>query len=273
MNKIVNQIGLIAGKSEFPIIFAKAAGAKGVKIIAVGIEGETKEELGDFVDKFYWVKLGELGKLLDIFKSEGISKAVMAGGVTKSRIFKEALKIDGIMSKILSSALDKRDETLLSMITLKLKSAGIELLNSSLFLEDLLPSEGQLTSIAPSQSQREDIKFGFPIAKEISGLDVGLSIAVKDKAVIAVEAIEGTDEMISRAGKLAGPGLTVIKVARPKQDMRFDLPVIGPETVHSMIEAKAGCIAVEAGKTLVLELPATVSLANNNNISIVSLKK
>lgn len=266
-------IGLIAGKSEYPILFSKAARKKGFKVIAVGIEGETRAELKDFVDKFYWIKLGELAKLLEIFKSEGIGKAVMAGGVTKSRIFNESLKVDSITKAILSKALDRKDDTLLSVVALKLKSAGVELMDSTLFLEDLLPKAGILTRSRPSKTQEDDIQFGFKIAKEIAGLDVGLSIMVKDKVVIAVEGIEGTDEMIRRGGKFAGPGCVVIKVARPKQDMRFDLPVIGPQTIRSMAEAKAVCLAVEAKKTLIIEKEETLRLADENGIPVVAIRQ
>lgn len=266
-------IGLIAGKSEYPILFAKAARSKGIKVIAVGIEGETKPEVEKVVDRFFWVRLGELSKVLEIFKSEGIKKAVMAGGITKSRIFNEALKIDGLMKSILVKALDKKDDTLLSMITSTLRAAGIELLDSTLFLEDLLPQEGVLTRTRPSQAQEEDIGFGFKIAREVAGLDIGLSIFVKGKAVITVEDIEGTDAMISRGGRLAGPGGVVVKVARPKQNMKFDIPVIGPQTIRSMANVKASCLAIEAKKTLIIDRPETVSLADNNGIAIVAVKK
>lgn len=264
----MDTIGLIAGKSDFPLLFAKAAKSKGVKVIAVGIEGETGPEVERLVDKFYWVKLGELSRVLEIFKSEGVKKAVMAGGITKSRIFNEALKIDGLMKSILVKALDKKDDTLLSMITATLKSSGVELLDSTLFLEDLLPDEGALTKAKPEPAQEEDIKFGARIAREVAGLDIGLSIFVKDKAVIAVEDIEGTDAMIARGGRLAGPGGVVIKVARPKQNMKFDIPVIGPQTIRSMAEVKAGCLAIEAKKTLIIDKEETVALADNSGISI-----
>ena len=268
----MDTIGLIAGKSDFPLLFAKAAKAKGVKIVAVGIEGETYPGMEDLVDKFYWVKLGELSRVLEIFKSEGIKKAVMAGGITKSRIFNEALKIDGLMKSILVKALDKKDDTLLSMITATLRSSGIDLLDSTLFLEDLLPEEGVLTKTKPAPAQEEDIRFGVKTAREVAGLDIGLSIFVKDKAVIAVEDIEGTDAMIRRGGRLAGPGGVIIKVARPKQNMRFDIPVIGPQTIRSMVEAKAGCLAIEAKKTLIIDKEEAVALADNNGISIIAVK-
>ncbi|MFA5165213.1 MAG: UDP-2,3-diacylglucosamine diphosphatase LpxI [Candidatus Omnitrophota bacterium] len=269
----MDTIGLIAGKSDFPVIFAKAAKAKGLHVVAVGIEGETKPEVGGIADKFFWVKLGELSKVLEIFKSEGVRKAVMAGGITKSRIFNEALKIDGLMKSILVKALDRKDDTLLSLITSTLRSAGVELLDSTLFLEDLLPGAGVLTpGQSPSQAQEEDIRFGLKIAKDIAGLDVGLSIFVKEKAVIAVEDIEGTDAMILRAGRLAGPGGTVIKVARPKQSMKFDLPVVGPQTVVSMAEAKASCLAIEANKTLIIEKDETIALAGRNGITVTAVK-
>ncbi|HOX10007.1 MAG TPA: UDP-2,3-diacylglucosamine diphosphatase LpxI [Candidatus Omnitrophota bacterium] len=268
----MEKIGLIAGKTDFPVIFAKAAKAKGLYVVAVGIEGETKPDVGAVADKFFWVDLGELSKVLEIFKSEGIRKAVMAGGITKSRIFNEALKIDGLMKSILVKALDRRDDTLLSMITSTLKSAGVELLDSTLFLEDLLPAAGVLAGQGPSQAQEEDIRFGTKIAKEIAGLDVGLSIFVKDKAVIAVEDIEGTDAMIRRAGRLAGPGGTVIKVARPKQSMKFELPVIGPQTIVSMAEAKASCLAIEANKTLIIEKDETLALAGRHGIAVTAVK-
>jgi len=265
-------IGLIAGKSDFPLLFAKAAKSKGIKVVAVGIEGETKPGLERLVDKFYRVRLGELSRVLEIFKSEGIKRAVMAGGITKSRIFNEALKIDGLMKSILVKALDKKDDTLLSMITSTLKSAGVELLDSTLFLEDLLPDEGALTKEKPASAQEEDIKFGSRIAKEVAGLDIGLSIFVKDKAVIAVEDIEGTDAMIRRGGRLAGPDGVVIKVARPKQNMKFDIPVIGPQTIRSMAEVKANCLAIEAKKTLIIDKEETVALADNNGISMMAVK-
>ncbi len=268
----MDTIGLIAGKSDFPLLFAKAAKSRGVKVIAVGIEGETKPELKNLVDKFFWVNLGELSKVLGIFKSEGIKKAVMAGGVTKSRIFNEALKIDGLMKSILVKALDKKDDTLLSIITATLKSAGIELLDSTLFLEDLLPEEGVLTKAKPASAQEEDIKFGAKISREVAGLDIGLSIFVKDKAVIAVEDIEGTDAMIKRGGRLAGAGGVVIKVARPKQNMRFDIPVIGPQTIRSMADVKAHCLAIEAKKTLIIDKEETIALADSNGISIIAVK-
>lgn len=265
-------IGLIAGKSDYPLLFAKAAKAKRLKIVAVGIEGETKPELQTFVDKFCWVNPGELSKVLEIFKSEGIKKAVMAGGVTKSRIFSEASKIDGLMKSILVRALDKKDNTLLSMIAATLRSSGVELLDSTLFLEDLLPKEGVLTKMHPSPAQESDIKFGVKIARDVAGLDIGLSVFVKDKAVIAVEDIEGTDAMIKRGGRLAGPAGVVIKVARPKQNMKFDIPVIGPETIRSMVEAKAACIAIEAKKTLVIDKEEAIALADNNSIPIIAVK-
>lgn len=268
----MEKIGLIAGKSDFPLLFAKAARSRGLAVIAVGIEGETKPEVEKLVDKFYWVNLGELGKTLDIFKAEGIKKAVMAGGVTKSRIFNEALKVDGIMKTILSKALDKKDETLLSMITATLKSAGVELLDSTLFLEDLLPGEGILTKARPSDEEEDDIRFGAKIAREIAGLDIGLSAFVKGKAVITVEDIEGTDAMIRRGGRLTGPGGVVIKVARPRQNMKFDIPVVGPQTIRSMVEAKATCLAIEAKKTLIIDKEKTIELADANGISIKAIK-
>ncbi len=268
----MDTIGLIAGKSDFPLLFAKAAKAKGVRVVAVGIEGETKPEVEKLVDKFYLVKLGELSRVLEIFKAEGIKKAVMAGGITKSRIFNEALKIDGLMKSILVKALDKKDDTLLSMITATLRSSGIDLLDSTLFLEELLPEAGILTKAKPAPAQEEDIRFGANIAREVAGLDIGLSIFVKDKAVIAVEDIEGTDAMIRRGGRLAGAGGVVIKVARPKQNMRFDVPVIGPQTIRSMAEAKAGCLAIEAKKTLIIDREETIALADNNGISIMAVK-
>ncbi|KPK41493.1 MAG: hypothetical protein AMJ78_05365 [Omnitrophica WOR_2 bacterium SM23_29] len=265
-------IGLIAGKSEYPILFAKAAKAKGFKIVAVAIEGETKEELKSFVDKLYWIKLGSLKELLGIFENEGIKKAVMAGGITKSRLFKEPLKLDDEMKAILNKALDKKDETLLRVISSKLNSAGVELLDSTLFLEELLAKEGVPTKTKPSPSEEEDIRFGFAIAKEVASLDIGLSIVVKDKAVIAVEGIEGTDAMIIRGGELIDAGTTVIKVARPNQDMRFDIPVVGPRTIRSMIKAKATCLAIEADKTLIIDKTETISLAEGHGISIIATK-
>lgn len=269
----MEKIGLIAGKSEYPLLFAKAAKTRGLSVIAVAIEGETKEELKLLVDKLYWINLGDLKKLFEIFKGEDIKKAVMVGGITKSRILKEPLELDEEIKMILSKASDKKDATLLSLISSKLNSAGVELLDSTLFLEEFLAREGVLTKIKPSQPEMEDIRFGFDIAKKIASFDIGLSILVKDKAVIAVEGIEGTDEMIKRGGRLAGQGTTVVKVARPNQDMRFDIPVIGPETIRSMSQVKATCLAIEAGKTLIIDNAETISLADDNGISIIAVKR
>lgn len=272
----MEKIGLIAGNGRFPILFAQGARDNNVKIVAVGVEGETNPEIRHYVDSLYWIKLAQLGKLIRILKQEGVTRAVMAGGLTKSRMYSRFrfLKFRpdwrGI-TLFYRKVRDRNDHTLLGAVAEELAKDGIELLSSVTFVPQLLAQKGCLTWKRPSQREMEDVEFGWPIAKDIAHRQIGQSIVVKEKVVLAVEAIEGTDDALRRGGKLGRKGVVAIKVAKENLDLRFDIPTVGPETVKTLKDAGVSCLAIEAGKTLVLDKEEMVRLADRAGISIIAL--
>lgn len=268
---MVSRIGLIAGNGRFPIIFAESARKKGVEVIAIGINEETSGELEKFVDKIYWLSVGELERLLKILKEENIRSIVMAGQVRHKLLFDNNIKIDKRMQFLLGSLKDKKTDSIIGSVARLLEFKGIKVLSSITFLSDYLPQKGVLTSLLPDERVLKDIEFGRKIAKVIAGLDIGQSIVVKDKVVLAVESIEGTDEAIRRAERYGKDGIVVIKVTKPRQDMRFDVPVIGPDTIKLLQEVKAACLAIEAGKTLIIDKEETIKLADEANITLIAL--
>jgi hypothetical protein len=267
----MNKIGLIAGNGDFPIAFARAAKQKGMEVIAVAHEGETLPELAGWVDRIFWIKVGQLGKLIKIFKEEGVVDVLMAGGIKKTRLF------DGGMPDIrgmalLAKMIHKKDDSILRAVAQELESEGITVRESTLYLDNIVASPGILTKRKPSKDERLDIEFGWDLAKEIGRLDIGQTVVVKGQAVLAVEAIEGTDEAIRRGGRLCGQGAVVVKVCKPQQDLRFDLPAIGALTIRTMESVKASCLAVEAGKTIIIERETVLREAERAGIAIVALK-
>ncbi len=267
---MVNRIGLLAGNGRFPIIFAESARKKGVEVIAIGINEETSKELEKFVNKMYWLGVGELEKLLGILKEENISSIVMAGQVKHKLLFDKNIKIDNRMQFLLGSLKNKKTDSIIGAVARLLEFKGIKVLSSIIFLSDNLPQKGVLTKTLPDQRILKDIDFGRKIAKTIAGLDIGQSIIVKDRVVLAVESIEGTDEAIKRAARYGNEGIVVIKVTKPRQDMRFDVPVIGPDTIRLLKEVKASCLSIEAKKTLIIDKQETLRLAEEAGISIVA---
>jgi len=266
---VETRIALLAGNGRFPIIFAKAAKKKNVELIAIAINEETSKDLEKYVDKIYWLGVGELEKLSQILKKEKLISCVMAGQVRHKLLFDKTIKIDGKMKELLDKVKDKKTDSLIGAVANRLEQSGIKLLDSTIFLKDLLPEKGILTKTPLDKSVLEDIEFGKDIAKSIAGLDIGQSIVVKDKVVLAVESIEGTDEAIKRGAKYGKEGVVVVKVSKPKQDMRFDVPTIGPSTIKLLKELKASSIAIEAKKTLIIDKEETINLANESNIGIV----
>ncbi len=272
----MEKIGLIAGNGRFPILFAQGARENNVQVVAIGVEGETNPDIKQYVTALYWIKMAQLGKLIRILKQEGITKAVMAGGLTKSkmysrfRLFKFRPDWRGIML-FYRKVRDRNDHTLLEAVAQELASDGIELLSSITFVPQLLAQKGCLTWRSPSQREMEDVEYGWPIAKELAHHQIGQSIVVKEKVVLAVEAIEGTDETLKRGGKLGRKAVVAIKVAKDNQDFRFDIPTIGPETVKTLKDAGVSCLAIEAGKTLILDKEEMVKFADRESISIIAL--
>jgi len=266
----MNKIGLIAGNGNFPIAFARAAKEKGMQVIAVAHEGETLPELANLVDGIFWVKVGQLGKIIHIFKEHGIVDVLMAGGIKKTRLFGNTLP-DMRGMALLAKMVHKKDDSLLRAVADELESEGIIVRESTLYLDSIIAQKGILTKRKPAKAERRDIEYGWQTAKEIGRLDIGQTVVLKDQVILSVEAIEGTDEAIRRGGKLCGQGAVVVKVCKPQQDLRFDLPAIGAQTVKSMEEVKASCLAIEAGKTIIIERETVIHEADRAGITIIAM--
>jgi len=265
-----NRIGLIAGNGRFPILFAQEAKKKGVEVVAIAINEETSKDLSGFVKKIYWLGAGELEKLFQILVQEKLTSVVMAGQVKHKILFDKTIKLDNDMQRLLNGVKDKKTDSLIGAVAERLSTAGIKLLDSTTFLSDYLAGKGVLTERPLDEKVANDIEFGRGIAKSIASLDIGQSVVVKDKVVLAVESIEGTDEAIKRGAKYGKEGIIIIKVSKPNQDMRFDIPIIGPETIRLLKELKASCISIEARKTLIIDKEETIKLANEAGIGIVA---
>jgi DUF1009 family protein len=260
-------LGLIAGNGRFPFLVARAARRSGRPVVAVAIREEAFPELAAEVDSLEWVGLGQLGRCIDVLKSHGAHEAVMAGQVRHRRIFSGIvpdLKLVGVLARLAF----KNTDSLLGGVADALARDGIQLLSSILFLEDQLATPGTMTRRSPSRDERKDIDYGVGVARNLAGMDLGQTVVVKDRAAVALEAMEGTDDVIRRAGAIAGEGVTVVKVAKPRQDMRFDVPVVGQRTLDVMHEAGARTLAVEAGKTLMIDKPEFLEQADRHGIAV-----
>jgi UDP-2,3-diacylglucosamine hydrolase len=264
------KIGLIAGNGTFPILFAQEAKRQGETVIAVALKEEADPKLEQSVDAMTWLSLGQLAKTIRYFKDQGVTRAVMAGQVKHTQLFRDIIP-DLLVTKLLAKAINKKADTLLSAVTREFEQEGIQFLPSTMYLDHLLCPAGPLTKKIPTSSEKEDIEFGLPLARQVAHQDIGQTLVVKDKTVVAVEAMEGTDACIRRAGQIAGPGCVIIKVARPKQDLRFDVPVSGPRTLESMKEAGATVLALEAGKTLLLEKEKLLEVAHAAQLCITGV--
>ena len=264
------KVGLIAGNGRFPFLVLEGAHKAGAQIAVAAIREETDPEIERVADRLTWVGIGQLGKMIRFFKNEGVQKAIMAGQVKHVQIFSRAIP-DVRMLKMLLRLPRRNTDALIGAVAEELGSEGIELIDSTYFLKDQLPQPGALTSREPDERERADIEYGLEIAGEIARLDLGQTIVVRDRACVAIEAMEGTDAVIRRAGALAHGRLTVVKIAKPDQDMRFDVPVVGIPTIESMIESGATCLGLTAGKTLMFERERMIELANTNKIAIMAI--
>ena len=264
----MERYGLIAGNGMFPFLVLDAARSRNVPIVVAALREETFPEIDQAAETVCWMGIGQLGRLIDFFKREGVRKAIMAGQVKHVQIFSNAMP-DWRMVRLLARLPLKNTNSLIGAVAEELSQEGIELIDSTVFLQPLLAPPGRLAGPPPSEEERKDICYGTEIAREIARLDLGQTIAVKNQAVVAVEAMEGTDAVIRRAGDLCGGGFCVIKVAKPNQDMRFDVPVIGLKTIDTMATARARLLAVEAGKTLLLDRESVLSRADQHQITIL----
>jgi DUF1009 family protein len=261
--------GLIAGNGKFPFLVAEGARRAGVSLAVAAIKEETDPAIERVAERVTWVGIGQLGRMIRFFKREGVEKAIMAGQVKHVQIFSGALP-DVRMLKMLISLPRRNTDALIGGVAAELAREGIELIDSTYFLQDHLPQEGVLTRRAPDERERGDIEYGLEVAREIARLDLGQTIVVRSRACVAVEAMEGTDATVRRAGQLAKGRLTVVKVAKPNQDMRFDVPVVGVPTIETMAEAGATCLCVTAGKTLIFDREEMLALANRRRITVVA---
>ena len=263
-------IGLIAGKGQFPLLFARAARQQGAAVIAVAHRGETDPVLASLVAELHWIYVGQLGKIIRIFKAAGVRQAVMAGGISRGRLFRE-LRPDWRALNVIRRAGAGRDDRLLRAVADEMAREGITIAPSTLFMDDLLAAPGQLSRRPPSPGELEDINLGTQAAKELGRLDIGQCAVVRRQVVVALETIEGTDETIRRGAALAGPGVVVVKVSKPHQDLRFDVPAVGLDTIATMREVKAAVLAIEAGKTLIFDRPEMLKAADQAGITVWGL--
>lgn len=266
----MHKIGLIAGNGLFPLEFARAAKAKGLEVIVVAHEGETTPEIEQIADRVFWIRVGQLGKLINFFKEQGVKDALMAGGIKKTHLFSD-VRPDLKGAALLARMAYNKDDQILRAVARDLEDEGITVRESTLLLDNLLAPAGVLTKRKPSKDERIDISFGWQMAKEIGRLDIGQTVVVKNRAVLAVEAVEGTDQAIRRGGSLGREGAVIVKVCKPQQDLRFDLPATGMQTIETMKEVKASCLAIEAGKTIILEQEKVVQAANRAGIAIMAI--
>ena len=275
MNTSSNTSGryaVIAGNGSFPFLVLDAARDQGIDPLVVAIKEETLPEIAQKTTNLHWLSLGEVSKLLDLLNAEGIQKVVLAGQVKHAQIF-SSIKPDGLVSRALSGLQRKNTDALIGAFVRMLEGRGMRVVDSTLFLKPLLAEPGPMTRRAPDESEKSDIAFGREMAKKLAGLDIGQTVVVAERAVVAVEAMEGTDRAIKRAATLSnGRCLVVVKVSKPKQDMRFDVPVIGPKTIEVMQRSNATVLAVDAGKTLLFERPRLLEAADQAGIAIFGMK-
>ena len=263
---------IIAGNGSFPFLVLEAARNQGIDPLVVAIKEEAWPELSRKAREVHWLSLGEVAKLLELLRAERVERVVLAGQVKHVQLF-SSIKADGLLRRALGSLHRKNTDALIGAFVRMLEGRGIKVVDSTLFLKPLLPEAGTLTRRAPDAGEQADIAYGREIAKKVAGLDIGQTIVVADRACVAVEAMEGTDATIERAATLSnGRRLVVVKVSKPHQDMRFDVPVVGRKTVQVMRRSNATTLAVDAGKTLLFERDRLLEEANESGIAIVGVQ-
>lgn len=267
----MRRIALIAGGGRLPVIFADEAKKAGEYVVALAIKGLTSPELERRASKIYWGEITETKRALEVLKAEKLDYIVMTGKIPKTVIFDKKLHQNKDASEVFEKAIDWKDYSIIKAVAAVLNKEGIRIMDPTLYFKKLLPEKGIIAGAKPTDSEWADIRFGYNTAKRLAGLDIGQTVVVKKKSVLAVEAMEGTDSAIRRAAQLNGEGAVVVKVARPRQDMRFDIPTIGPETIDSLIAAKAAVLAVEAKKTLVVDKEEIIKKSEAAGIKVVAV--
>ncbi len=263
-------IGLIAGSGRFPIIFAENVKRLGYTVSAVAHIGETAPELAQYVDRIHWIKIGQFNKLIEALKEDGVRQAVMLGGISKTHVF-TTVRPDLRALALFSRLKHWKDDGILREFAAELEREGIQIRESTFGLTGVLMEEGVQTSRQPSEREWEDIRYGWDVAREIGLLDIGQCVVVKDRVVVAVDAVEGTDEAIRRGGTLAKEGAVVVKRCKPQQDLRFDLPAAGPQTIAAMQSVKASVLVLEVGRSVLLDRAEMLAQAERAGIAVVGL--
>jgi len=260
--------GLIAGNGTFPFLVLEGARSQGIEMAVIALKEEASPELEKAAKRLHWVSLGELSKAISLMHQEGVNRAVMAGQVKHNKIF-SSIRPDWKLAKLLFALPRKNTDSLIGAVAKVLEEEGIQLIDSTLFLKPLLPQAGVLTGRAPDARESTDIAYGLKVARHIAAMDIGQTVVVSDRACVAVEAMEGTDETITRAARFAeGKPLVVVKVSKPNQDMRFDVPVVGVPTVEAMKKAGATALSIDAGRTLLFDRVKLLELADASGIAI-----
>jgi DUF1009 family protein len=274
------RIGILAGWGRYPVVIAEALLHQGYEVYCLGVKGHADPALARVSHNFAWVGVAKLGHAIQYFRRNDVRHVTMAGKIHKSLLFQswawfkhlpDWRAVRAFYPHFGTTKKDRRDDTLLGVVVKEFDRDGITFAPATDFLPELLAPAGQLTRRGPTRLEAKDIEFGWKMAKELGRVDIGQSVAVKGRATMAVEAIEGTDQCIRRAGSLCAAGFTVVKVAKPRQDMRFDVPTIGVGTLETMAEAGASCLAVEAGRTIIIDRAEVVRIADRHRVAIVAL--
>jgi DUF1009 family protein len=260
-------LGVIAGNGPLPVVFAREAQALGLKLVAVAHFGETQPELERYVEEMTWVHVGELGRLIEALVRGAAKQTIMLGGIDKRRALQD-FRPDERGLRLLQSLVGRGDDALLVALADELEQEGVKVVDSSQWLAPWLASEGVLGRHEPGEQEVKDIQLGIAVLGRIGALDIGQTVVIKQGVILAVEAVEGTDQAVLRGGELGGPGAVVVKGSKPQQDMRFDVPCVGPDTIRSLADNGGKCLVVEAAKTIIIEKPDTIKLANQLGITI-----
>jgi DUF1009 family protein len=260
-------LGLIAGNGRFPLLIAREARRRGRRVVAVAIREEASPQIEAEADEAHWMSLGQLGKCIDTFHAAGVSEAVMAGQVKHRKIFSD-IKPDLKLMAVLARLAFQNTDSLIGGVADALAKEGIRLVSSVALLADFMAAQGAMAGPLPDAEQQKNLAYGLRLARALTAVDVGQTVVVKNRAAVAVEAMEGTDEVVRRAASLAGAGCVVVKVAKPRQDLRFDVPVVGMATLEVLAQSQAALLGLEAGKTLIIDKPEFLAAANTLGISI-----
>ena len=267
----VDKVGLIAGSGRFPLIFAQNARESGVRVITVAHRGETAEEIERFAEEVTWVHVGQLGKIIRTFRNADVRNAVMAGGIRKARLLSH-FRPDPRGLALLARMKRRDDDYLLRGVAAELEREGIRVLESTLFLERIIPAEpGVLTRTGPGPEQWKDVRLGIPVAKTLGGLGIGQTLVLKAGVILAVEAVEGTDAAIRRGGEMVDGAVVVVKMSKPQQDLRFDVPAVGPGTIEVLKEVGGGVLAVEPRRSILLDREKLLAAADRAGIAVVAV--